>query len=158
MPSMRTFVFVREASWNLDLDQPPSVRGQLPLWLVLPSGEFIHFSTIVIDAAARNMAEHNATMGSGRRQTFLAIHPGVRLKRSITCTYNSEEGSSREEWIVEAPEGTRFAFEMTCPWCGQHSGETVLSEEQARDAPASLLHEQCALRQQTWERCFATQE
>lgn len=158
MRERKSFVFMREASWEADLDEPISVHGQLPAWLRLPDGECVDLSRAALDRAAREMGEHNAALHQGKRQTALYLHPNVSLKRSATCTYNPEEGSSREEWTISAPPGTRFAFDTFCPWCGGHSGQTYLNEQQANGTPAEFLHPRCAERQQVWERCFETEE
>lgn len=149
---MHLYTFVREASWGADLDEPATVRGCLPLRLTLPSGEAVSLDVTAIDRGAREMAEHNGAMRQGKRQTFMALHRQVRLRYALACTYNSEEGASRQQWEIQAPEGSQFFFAAFCPWCGQPSGETQLSEEEAGGEPPRLFHPACAKRMQAFEQ------
>ena len=151
---MHLYTFVREASWDADLDQPATVRGSLPLRLTLPSGECVDLDFGAIDRAAREMGEHNGAMRQGKRQTFLLLHPQVRIRCASTCVYDAEEGKSRDQWEIQAPEKTRFGFAAFCPWCGQRSGETELSEEEAHGDPPSLFHAACAQRMEAFEQCI----
>ena len=106
----------------------------------------------VIDRAARQMGEHNGAMRQGKRQTFMLLHRQVRLRYASTCTYDAEEGASREQWEIQAPVGTCFTFAAFCPWCGQRSGETQLSEQEANGDPPRLFHTACAQRMEAFEQ------